>query len=93
MATKHFDIPDFHFFEEKNIFSGSMSKHFNYKIWYGEQFIVKVWYGEKCFSCTPESEIVAELTLDFVSESVEKIDLWLKEQYEIYAKVHENSRS
>ena len=83
MATKHFDIPDFHFFEEKNIFSGSMSKHFNYKIW----------YGEKCFSCTPESEIVAELTLDFVPESVEKIDLWLKEQYEIYAKVHENSRS
>lgn len=88
MATKHFDIPDFHFFAEKNIFSGSKSRYFNFKIWYGEKFVIKVWHGETCFSATPESEIFASAEFDFTPESVLQMDLWLAKQYEEFCGIY-----
>ena len=86
MANKLFDIPGFTFFKEKNVYSGSVSQLFNYKIWFGDEFTVKVWYGEKCFSKTPEEEIKAVFTAPFVPESLAGIENWLNEQYEIYKK-------
>ncbi|MBE6836395.1 MAG: hypothetical protein E7509_00120 [Ruminococcus sp.] len=84
MAESIFDIPGFTFFAEKNNFSGSALKTFNYKIWYGEQFTVKVWYGVNCYSCTDESEIVAEMTAEFIPESLKEIKVWLEGQLEIF---------
>lgn len=86
MAEKIFDIPGFSYFAEKNHYSGSALKYFNFKIWYGEEFVVKVWYGKTCYSCTPAEEIAGEFTAEFSPESLPKIEKWLTEQLEAYKK-------
>lgn len=84
MADRIFDIPGFTYFAEKNNYSGSTMKTFNFKIWFGEEFTVKVWYGLNCYSCTDESEIVAEMKAEFVPESLAEIEKWLEGQLEIF---------
>lgn len=82
MAKKTFDIPEFTYFEQKNHYSGSAMKKFNYKIWYGEKFTVKVWYGVNCYSCTNPEEIVAEKEFEFIPESLNAIDEFLVSEAE-----------
>ncbi len=82
MAEKYFDIPAFSYFEQKNHYSGSAMKKFNYKIWYGDEFCVKVWYGVNCYSCTKPEEIVAEKHFEFKAESMDDIQNFLKDESE-----------
>lgn len=77
MVEKKFDIPEFTYFSQKNHYSGSAMKKFNYKIWYGDSFSVKVWYGVNCFSCTNSEEIVAEREFEFKPESLDEIQSFL----------------
>lgn len=84
MAERTFDIPGFTFFSEKNNFSGSALKTFNYKIWFGEEFTVKVWYGVNCYSCTAPEDIVAEKKFEFNAESLVDIEKWLEVQLEVF---------
>mgnify|MGYP003501607773 CR=1 FL=1 len=81
-----FDIPEFTYFAEKNHYSGSIMKTFNYKIWFGEEFTVRVWYGLNCYSATPKEEIAAEKCFEFIPESLDMIRQWLTEQLEIFKK-------
>ena len=90
MAERIFDIPGFTYFSSENHFSGSVMRTFNYKIWFGKEFTVKVWYGLNCYSATDKSEIVAEMTADFVPESLAEIESWLENQLEIFKQTHKS---
>ena len=84
MSAKLFDIPSFTYFSEKNIYSGSASRTFNYKIWYGETFAAKVWYGYNAFESTPEDEIIGEFQAEFSENGLEQIKDWLVKQYDSF---------
>lgn len=75
-----FDIRDFEFFKNKNIFSGSVNKY-NYKIIPNdENFDVYAWLGDFCLD---KSENAIKATFPFTDEGLEQTVMWIKQQYKI----------
>ncbi|NLZ47105.1 MAG: hypothetical protein GX896_10490 [Clostridiales bacterium] len=81
MSARIFDIPGFTYFSAKNVFSGSASKTFNYKIWFGDVFAVKIWYGLNAFETTPEDKIIDEFQTEFSEKGLEKVKDWILQKY------------
>jgi hypothetical protein len=70
MLHGYFDIPTFHYFEEKNTWSGSNYTNFSYRIdpilGDEKELYVRVWYGTKCV--TEVTDFVAEYQAIMVPE-------------------------
>ena len=64
MLHGYFDIPTFHYFEEKNTWSGSNYTNFSYRIdpilGDEKELYVRVWYGTKCV--TEVTDFVQNIT-------------------------------
>lgn len=91
MLHGYFDLPTFTFFDEKNIWTGSMFKTFNYRIIpikykadedEKSELHVLVWYGTDCF--TKISEFIAEYHEDFSADGLEKCIADLTVEFEKY---------
>lgn len=94
MLHGYFDLPTFTFFDEKNIWTGSMFKYFNYRIIPikkkadedGESELhVLVWYGTQCF--TKVTDFVAEYHEEFSAQGLEKAISDLTDEIEKFKKV------
>lgn len=79
MLHGYFDLPTFTFFDEKNIWTGSMFKTFNYRIIPEKhkadeekesELHVLVWYGLDCF--TKVENFIAEYHNEFSAEGLEQ---------------------
>lgn len=79
---KIFDIPGFTYFQEKNIYTGSVNNIFNYKISPGEKLNIIIWKGKFCLAKTPEEDIVAQEDFEMNSDGLTALKQWLKETYE-----------
>lgn len=80
MSQDLFDIRDFEFFKNKNIFSGSVN-NYNYKIIpNGENFDVYAWLGGLCLD---KSENAIKTTFPFTDEGLNQTVEWIKNQYKI----------
>lgn len=75
----YFDLPTFTFFDEKNVWAGSLYKTFNFRIEpikrkpddeQKSELRVIVWYGMKCWDKTDKFE--AEYHEEFSPEGLEK---------------------
>lgn len=83
MLHGYIDIPTIYFFEEKNIWTGSIFEEFNYRIMAvkndekSELYSV-IWYGKKCFDLIDKAdyayEFHEELTAGGLSVLTEKIN-------------------
>lgn len=65
MLHGYIDIPTIYFFEEKNIWTGSIFEQFNYRIMRidnddSKELYAVVWYGLKCFDLIDNADYVAE---------------------------------
>jgi len=90
----YFDLPTFTFFDEKNIWTGSLYKTFNYRIIPKKrkpedeeksELYAVVWYGMMCFD--KATEYAAEYHLEFSPEGLEKCIEVLTEEFEKYKKI------
>ena len=92
MLHGYFDLPTFTFFDEKNIWSGSLYTTFNYRIEpiKGEEseLNVKVWYGMDCI--TKVTDLAAEFHEPFSPEGLEKAIADLTEEFEKFKKIRKN---
>ena len=73
MLHGYFDIPTFHYFEEKNTWSGSNYTNFSYRIdpilGDEKELYVRVWYGTKCV--TEVTDFVAEYHEEYSEKGLE----------------------
>ncbi len=83
MLHGYFDLPTFTFFEEKNIWTGSLFREFNYRIMSkstddGSELYSVVWDGMKCFDLIDKSEYKAEFheenSPDGLEKTIEKLN-------------------
>ena len=92
MLHGYFDIPTIYFFEEKNIWTGSVFNEFNYRIMpveneNGEKELYSViWYGKLCFDLVESKDYVTEFHEDFTAEGLEKLTDKINNAIEIYKK-------
>ena len=70
MLHGYFDIPTFHYFEEKNTWSGSDEK----------ELYVRVWYGTKCV--TEVTDFVAEYHEEYSEKGLENVLTDLTKEFE-----------
>ena len=86
-TSKDFYVPTINFFESGNILTGSCNG-MNYKVIpkssdEGKQLLVPLWYGPMNLE---HSDLVAQQEFAQSKESVQQVESWLREQYEIYLK-------
>ena len=78
MSENIFDIRDYEYFQNKNIFTGSV-KNFRYKIIpSGEIFRVVAWLGKLCLE---KSEILDECDFEFTPDGLDKAVEWIEKKY------------
>lgn len=70
------DIPTIYYFEEKNIWTGSLFREFNYRIIpvkteEKQELICKIWYGMLCYDLVEDFE--AELSEEMTADGLNKI--------------------
>ena len=78
MLHGYIDIPTIYFFEEKNIWTGSLFQEFNYRIMRVDaddksELYAVIWYGKKCFDLVDKSEYVLEMHEELSAEGLEVI--------------------
>ena len=73
-TSKDFYVPTINFFESGNILTGSCK---------GKLLRVQLWYGPMNLE---HSDLVAQQEFAQSKESVQQVESWLREQYEIYLK-------
>lgn len=97
MLRGHFDIPTFHYFEEGNVWAGSLYTNFNYRIvpkkadkGSDEKSVLKtsVWYGTKCFD--QAEELIAQFSEDYSEEGLEKCIEKLNSEFEHFNKIRKD---
>ena len=86
-TSKDFYVPTINFFESGNILTGSCNG-MNYKVTpksndEGKLLRVQLWYGPMNLE---HSDLVAQQEFAQSKESVQQVESWLREQYEIYLK-------
>ena len=98
MLHGYFDLPTFTFFDEKNIWTGSLYKTFNYRIVPEKykpdeekksELHVYVWYGLSCFTCT--EEFAGEYHEEFSPEGLEKCIEDLTQEFEKFRKIRKET--
>lgn len=86
MLHGYFDTPTFTFFDEKNIWTGSLYTKFNYRITpvKGDEseLLIQVWYGTDCY--TKVTEFKAEYHEEFSAQGLEKAIEDLTTEFEKY---------
>lgn len=84
MLHGYFDLPTFHFFEEKNIWTGSMYTEFNYRITPvtgdEKELLVQVWYGTDNYTLVKDFK--AEFHDEFSADGLEKAIKQLTDEFE-----------
>ena len=84
MLHGYFDIPTFHYFEEKNTWSGSNYTNFSYRIdpvlGDEKELYVRVWYGTKCV--TEVTDFVAEYHEEYSEKGLENVLADLTKEFE-----------
>ena len=97
MLHGYFDIPTFTFFDEKNVWSGSLYTNFNYRIVpikrkaddeKKSELYVSVWYGTKCID--KAEELVAEFHEEFSPEGLENCRKDLTEEFEKFKNIRKS---
>lgn len=92
MLHGYIDIPTIYFFEEKNIWTGSVFNEFNYRIMpvendQGEKELYSViWYGKLCFDLVDTNDYVAEFHKPLTAEGLEKLTDEINDAIEVYKK-------
>jgi len=90
----YFDLPTFTFFDEKNVWTGSLYKTFNFRIEplkrkpdddKKSELYVMVWYGMKCYDKSDKFE--AEFHEKFSPEGLEKCIEDLTAEFEKYKQI------
>lgn len=90
MLHGYFDLPTFYFFEEKNIWTGSLYTNFNYRITpiksdEKKELKVDVWYGTKCFDIT--EKLVAQYSEEYSAEGLEACIADLTKEFEHFKEI------
>lgn len=91
MLHGYIDIPTIYFFEEKNIWTGSVFDNFNYRIMpvktdeKSELYSV-IWYGKKCFDLVDNSEYAYEFHEEFSAEGLDILTEKINSAVEQYKK-------
>ncbi len=94
MLHGYFDLPTFYFFEEMNIWTGSLYTNFNYRITPKKakkdtdeksELKVSVWYGTKCFDLA--DELIAQYSEDFSAEGLEACIEDLTKEFEHFKEI------
>lgn len=97
MLHGYFDIPTFTFFDEKNVWSGSMYRNFNYRI---EPIKAKpddsakselhliIWYGNKCID--KAENIHAHFHKDFSPQGLDECIQILNDEFEKFKQIRKN---
>lgn len=94
MLHGYFDLPTFYFFEEKNIWTGSLYKYFNYRITPKKaakdsdeksELKVAVWYGTMCFDMA--EELAAQYSEDYSPEGLEACIADLTKEFEHFKSI------
>ena len=85
----YFDLPTFTFFDEKNIWTGSLYKTFNYRITpiKGDEseLLVQIWYGMDCY--TKVEDFVSEYHEEFSADGLTKAIEDLTAEFEKFKKI------
>ena len=91
MLHGYFDIPTFHYFEEKNTWSGSNYTNFSYRIdpilGDEKELYVRVWYGTKCV--TEVTDFVAEYHEEYSEKGLENVLADLTKEFEKFKLIRE----
>ena len=91
MLHGYFDLPTFSFFEQNNIWTGSMFRYFSYRIMpikrkpddeKKSELHLYVWYGLECFDNV--KSFVAEYSEDYSQEGLDAIIEKLSAEFEKY---------
>ena len=90
MLHGYFDLPTFYFFQEKNIWTGSLYTNFNYRITPKKsdeksELKVDVWYGKKCFDLA--EELVAQYSEEYSAEGLEACIADLTREFEHFKEI------
>ncbi len=85
------DIPTLYYFQEKNIWTGSLFREFNYRITpfktdEKSELVCQIWYGRLCYDLIESFE--AELTESLNDEGLENIISFINSNAEEYKKSH-----
>ena len=97
MQHGYFDVPTFYYFEEGNVWSGSIFTNFSYRIapkkakkGTDEKSELKaaVWYGTKCFD--QAEELIAQFSEDFSEEGLKSCIEKLTEEFEHFKEIRKN---
>ncbi|MGN1133082.1 MAG: hypothetical protein ACI4RN_01355 [Oscillospiraceae bacterium] len=78
MLHGYIDIPTIYFFEEKNVWTGSIYDNFNYKIIPQQkddkkELFAVVWNGKKCFELITPDDYIIEMHEELTAEGLDKI--------------------
>ena len=89
MLHGYLDLPTFTFFDEKNIWTGSVFQNFNYRIMLkanddAKELYGVIWEGKKCFDLVDSSEYIEEFHEEFSPEGLEEMRAKLNERVEKY---------
>ncbi len=89
MNGKHFNIPEFEYFEMGGKYSGCKrgckQDDFNFRLTPKEKLTAQTWYGINCFE---KSELVSEAEFDLTREGYHAACGWIEEQTELWLKNH-----
>ncbi|MGN0595360.1 MAG: hypothetical protein ACI4I6_09385 [Hominimerdicola sp.] len=89
MLHGYFDLPTFTFFNEKNIWTGSLYSKFNYRITpvKGDEseLLVQVWYGTDCYTLV--KDFSAEYHEEFSPAGLEKAIEDLTYEFDKYKEI------
>lgn len=91
MLNGYLDLPTFTFFQEKNIWTGSVFQEFNYRIMLKAEDEKKelygvIWLGKKCFDLIDKSEYIDEFHEEFSPEGLKTMIEKLNAKAEEYWK-------
>ncbi len=96
MLHGYLDLPTFTFWKEKNIWTGSMFRTFNYRIFKDtvkkgeeEENVLRtvVWYGMDCFDLVSPEDYVIDMNEEFSPEGLERTIAFLNERLAEYKSI------
>ena len=92
MLHGYIDIPTIYFFQEKNIWTGSIFQEFNYRIMpiendNGEKELYAViWYGKLCFDLVNKNDYILEIHEPLTADGLETLTAKINKSIEEYTK-------
>ena len=97
MLHGYFDLPTFHYFEEGNIWTGSLYTNFNYRIAPKKakkdsdeksELKVAVWYGTKCFD--QAEELIAQFGEEYSEAGLEACIAKLTAEFDRFKEIRKD---